>query len=105
MCHNFTGAGGALTEGKYAPKLDDVSPRNIYQAMITGPQSMPVFSDAQLTEEDKRHVIAFLENVRNEPSTGLPLGRLGPVAEGTFAWIAGIGVLIGCAIWLGAKSS
>ena len=47
MCHNFAGAGGALTRGKYAPSLQSTSPKHIYEAMITGPQSMPVFNDSQ----------------------------------------------------------
>jgi ubiquinol-cytochrome c reductase cytochrome c subunit len=41
MCHNSSGAGGALTRGKYAPSLMDVAPKDIYMAMETGPQSMP----------------------------------------------------------------
>jgi ubiquinol-cytochrome c reductase cytochrome c subunit len=106
MCHNFAGAGGALTHGKYAPSLDKVSAKHIYEAMLTGPQSMPVFSDRQLPEEDKQAVIAWLENVREEPSPGgFTMGKLGPVTEGAFGWIVGIGLLIGCAVWLGAKSS
>ncbi|NEE36836.1 c-type cytochrome, partial [Streptomyces sp. SID7982] len=36
QCHNFTGKGGALTEGKYAPDLEGVSPKHIYEAMQTG---------------------------------------------------------------------
>ncbi|NEE52466.1 c-type cytochrome, partial [Streptomyces sp. SID8455] len=36
QCHNFTGKGGALTKGKYAPDLEGVSPKHIYEAMQTG---------------------------------------------------------------------
>jgi ubiquinol-cytochrome c reductase cytochrome c subunit len=105
MCHNASGAGGALTHGKFAPSLDGVSDKHIYEAMVTGPQSMPVFSDGQLSVQDKQNVIAFLNTIHQEPSPGLELGRLGPVPEGAFAWIVGIGALICCAVWLGAKSS
>lgn len=35
MCHNVAGAGGALTEGKFAPSLHGVAPAHIYEAMIT----------------------------------------------------------------------
>jgi len=48
MCHNFAGQGGALTQGKYAPSVMGVEPVHIYEAMITGPQSMPVFSDKSI---------------------------------------------------------
>ncbi len=42
MCHNVAGAGGALTQGKFAPALGAASEKAIYEAMITGPQNMPV---------------------------------------------------------------
>ncbi|PZR53790.1 cystathionine beta-lyase [Xylanimonas oleitrophica] len=105
MCHNAVGAGGALSEGKWAPPLTDVSPRNIYQAMLTGPQSMPVFNDANITPEDKRDIIAFLDEQRDGSAGGISLGSLGPVSEGLWAWVVGLGLLIAGAVWIGAKSS
>ena len=105
MCHNTIGAGGALTEGKYAPTLRDVDPKNIYEAMVTGPQSMPVFGET-IPDEDKKAIIAYLASVEREPSYGgIGLGNVGPVTEGLFIWTVGIGALIGVAVWLGAKSS
>ncbi|HET7305422.1 MAG TPA: cytochrome c [Segeticoccus sp.] len=106
MCHNFTGAGGALTRGKHAPELSNVEPRHIYEAMETGPQSMPVFNDENISPENKRDVIAYLKGLdENENPGGLTLGHLGPVTEGLFAWTFGIGALIGCAVWLGRKAA
>ena len=106
MCHNFAGSGGALTQGKYAPSLRDVQPVHIYEAMLTGPQSMPVFGDANITPQQKQDIIAYLDEVATESSPGgLSLGLVGPVSEGLVGWVIGIGGLIGCAVWLGAKSS
>jgi ubiquinol-cytochrome c reductase cytochrome c subunit len=106
MCHNFAGAGGALTRGKYAPALTGVAPKDIYMAMASGPQSMPVFNDTNLTPESKRDIIAFLTDIDQTPTAGgLTLGSLGPVTEGMFAWIFGLGILVGCAIWLGNKAA
>ncbi|WP_404348759.1 cytochrome c [Phycicoccus jejuensis] len=106
MCHNFAGSGGALTRGKYAPSLRDVTGKHIYEAMATGPQSMPVFNDSNITPENKRDVIAFLDTLNQEPSPGgLTLGSLGPVTEGLFAWVFGLGILVGCAVWLGSKAA
>ncbi len=106
MCHNFAGAGGALTRGKYAPAIGDVTDRHIYEAMTTGPQSMPVFSDSNLTPESKRDIIAFLNAIDEQESPGgMTLGSLGPVTEGLFAWVFGLGLLVGCAVWLGSKSA
>ena len=106
MCHNFAGAGGALTRGKYAPSLMDVSGKHIYEAMQTGPQSMPVFNDANITPENKRDVIAYLDQVSTQENPGgMALGSLGPVTEGLFAWVFGLGILVGCAVWLGSKAA
>jgi len=41
---------------------------------------------------------------KNVSPGGATLGRLGPVTEGLFLFIAGLGVLIVAAVWIGAKS-
>jgi ubiquinol-cytochrome c reductase cytochrome c subunit len=106
MCHNVAGAGGALTEGKWAPSVQDVSGKHIYEAMVTGPSNMPVFSDLNLTPEDKRDIITYLVNYASATSPGgIDLGDLGPVAEGLFLWIFGLGAIVGITIWLTAKSN
>jgi len=106
MCHNVAAAGGALTEGKYAPSLVGVEPRHIYAAMVTGPQNMPVFSDLNLSPEDKRDIISALLWMERNPSPGgFSLGSLGPVSEGLFIWIFGIGALVAFTVWITAKSN
>lgn len=106
MCHNVAGAGGALTEGKYAPNLQNVTGQHIYEAMVIGPQNMPVFNDMNITPEEKRDIITYLLYIQNNPSPGgLNLGDLGPVAEGLFAWIFGLGSLVLITIWITAKSN
>jgi ubiquinol-cytochrome c reductase cytochrome c subunit len=106
MCHNVAGAGGALTEGKYAPSLHTTSALNMYAAMVTGPQNMPVFNDMNLTAEDKRDIISALLYMQdNESPGGFSLGSLGPVSEGLFIWIFGIGSLIALTVWITSKSN
>ncbi|MET0933775.1 MAG: cytochrome c [Mycetocola sp.] len=106
MCHNVAGAGGALTEGKYAPGLSGVAPEHIYEAMVTGPQNMPVFNDTNLTPEDKRDVISALKFMEANPSPGgNDLGSLGPVAEGLFIWIFGLGSIVAITVWITARSN
>lgn len=105
-CHNFSGAGGALPGGKYAPSLYGVPNRRIYEAMITGPQQMPVFSDGVVRPEDKRAIIAYLDTLHAQPDQGgLNLGGLGPVSEGLWAWIIGLGSLIAIAVWIAARGA
>jgi quinol---cytochrome-c reductase cytochrome c subunit len=104
QCHNFVGAGGALTNGKYAPALTASTPTQIYTAMQTGPEAMPVFSDTTITPSEKRDIIAYITQTRNEPNPGgFSLGRVGPVTEGLVGWIGGIGGLILIAMWITAK--
>ncbi|WP_219463757.1 cytochrome bc1 complex diheme cytochrome c subunit [Nonomuraea rhizosphaerae] len=104
QCHNWAGAGGALTQGKYAPNLNESSPTQIYEAMITGPQAMPVFNDSTITPEEKRSMIAYITQVREQKDPGgFGLGRIGPVTEGLVAWIAGLTALVLSAIWITAK--
>lgn len=106
MCHNAAAAGGALTRGKFAPALAGVSEKHIYEAMVTGPQNMPVFNDTNVTPEDKRNIVAFLKMIENQGSPGgADLGALGPVSEGLFVWTAGLGVIIGFMIWLTSRAS
>ncbi len=106
MCHNVAGAGGALTEGKYAPSLQDIDPVHVYEAMVTGPQNMPVFSDLNITPEDKADIISYLAYLDDNPSAGgLNLGSLGPVSEGLFVWIFVLGSIVAITVWLTARSN
>jgi len=106
MCHNAAAAGGALTRGKFAPALADVTGKHIYEAMATGPQNMPVFNDSNISPEGKRNIITFLKQIEaNGSPGGADLGALGPVSEGLFVWIAGLGVIIAFTIWLTSRTS
>ena len=106
MCHNFAASGGALTRGKYAPPIRDISAVHIYEAMQTGPQSMPVFGDGNLSSESKRDIIAYLDALGTQENPGgMSLGSLGPVTEGLFAWVFGLGILVAAAVWLGSKAA
>ncbi|GEN78678.1 cytochrome bc1 complex diheme cytochrome c subunit [Actinotalea fermentans] len=105
MCHGSIGRGGALTEGKYAPSLGGSTPTQIYEAMLTGPSSMPVFNDANITPEEKQDIIAFLEEQKQGSPGGTDLGAVGPVSEGLWVWVVGMGLLLGAAVWIGAKSA
>jgi len=104
-CHNIDGAGGALTYGKYAPALNQSTPTQIYEAMQTGPEAMPVFGDGVVTPQEKRDIIAYVTGTRSQPNAGglFSLGRVGPVTEGLAAWLIGIGLLVLAAMWIAAK--
>ena len=104
QCHGFAGDGGALTYGKFAPALTQATPTQIYEAMLTGPEAMPVFSDGAVSPQAKRDIIAYVVGTRTEPNPGgLSLGRIGPVTEGLVIFLGGMGVLVLIAMWITAK--
>jgi ubiquinol-cytochrome c reductase cytochrome c subunit len=105
-CHNFTGRGGALSSGKYAPNLDPANEDQIYTAMLTGPESMPKFSDRQLSPDEKKDIVAYVKSVSNGNNNpgGNGLGGLGPASEGLIAFVVGIGALVGVTLWIGSKA-
>jgi ubiquinol-cytochrome c reductase cytochrome c subunit len=105
QCHNFAGSGGELTYGKYAPSLSEATPKQIYEAMITGPENMPVFGDKQITPAQKLAIIAYIRTIKTEPNPGgAGLGRVGPVTETAVAWLVGIGVLVLVTMWIGSRA-
>ena len=105
-CHNFGGNGGAMPEGKIAYPLTNTTPIHIYEAMLTGPGQMDVFSNGNLSPEDKRDVILYLQSIKEAPEYGgLSLGGLGPVTEGLAAWLLGVGGLVAFAVWIAAHTT
>jgi ubiquinol-cytochrome c reductase cytochrome c subunit len=105
QCHNFAGKGGELTYGKSAPSLQDTTPQHIWDAMLSGPEQMPVFGDRSLSPDQKRDIIHYITYLRAQPDPGgSGLGRIGPVSEGLVGWLLGIGVLVAATVWIGARA-
>ncbi|GAA0735153.1 c-type cytochrome [Dactylosporangium roseum] len=106
-CHAFSTGGGALSSGKFAPTLQHATNRDIYAAMLTGPQNMPVFGNNQLSPDDKAAIIAYIQDVnKNEAATpgGWGIGRYGPVTEGLVIFLVGIAALVFATLWIAGKS-
>jgi ubiquinol-cytochrome c reductase cytochrome c subunit len=104
-CHSMGGGGGALSSGKYAPRLTGSTARDIYAAMLTGPQNMPVFGNNQLTPQDKANIIAYVQTLQTEKDPGgWSLGRYGPVPEALVIFLFGVAALIFATLWIAGKS-
>jgi ubiquinol-cytochrome c reductase cytochrome c subunit len=104
-CHAFSTGGGALSSGKYAPSLAPSTDMDIYAAMLTGPQNMPVFGNNQLSVEEKYEIIAYVQNLKSDTDPGgWGLGRFGPVTEGLAIFLFGMVVLVFAALWIAGKS-
>lgn len=104
-CHGYPGGGGALSSGAFAPNLTEASERQIWAAMLSGPQNMPVFGDTQLTPEQKAQVIAYINTLTEEDPGGLfSLGRLGPATEGAAIFLVGMVAVVFASLWIAGKS-
>lgn len=104
-CHSFSGSGGALSSGKRAPSLEKATDRQIYAAMLTGPQDMPVFGDNQLSQAEKEAIIAYVQDMKSDKDPGgFGIGRTGPVPEGLVVFLVGIIALVFATVWIAGKS-
>ena len=73
--------------------------------MLSGPQNMPKFSDRQLTPEEKKDIIAYVQMAAETTDPGgYGLGGFGPASEAWAMWIIGIVAVIGVALWIGARA-
>jgi quinol---cytochrome-c reductase cytochrome c subunit len=104
QCHGVTGHGAALSAGKQVPALYSANDKQIYTAMLSGPENMPVFSDNQVTPDQKREIISYIRmlNQSKDPG-GSGIGRVGPVSEAIVIWVGGVGLLMISILWIGAK--
>jgi ubiquinol-cytochrome c reductase cytochrome c subunit len=66
---------------------------------------MPRFSDMQLTPEQKKQIISYIQTIKTSADPGgSGIDRIGPVSEAIVIWVAGIGVVIVAILWIGAKT-
>ncbi|HTZ10430.1 MAG TPA: c-type cytochrome [Acidimicrobiales bacterium] len=104
-CHTITGAGDALSNGFYAPSLHRALPRQVVEAIRTGPTQMPHFGPGNLTNQEVADIVAYVTGPIQHPTNqgGLGLGGIGPVAEGFVGLLFGVGGLMLVAFWLGDR--
>jgi ubiquinol-cytochrome c reductase cytochrome c subunit len=104
-CHGTTGGGAPLSAGADAPGLHVANADQIYAAMLSGPENMPVFNDNQLTPEQKKDIVSYVKLLQDSKDPGgNGIDRIGPVSEGIVLWVIGIGVLVIAILWIGAKA-
>jgi quinol---cytochrome-c reductase cytochrome c subunit len=103
-CHQYVAAGGALSSGKFAPAID-ATDRQIYGAMLSGPQNMPVFGDNELTPQEKEDIISYIQHLKSdEDPGGWGIGHLGPVSEALVIFLVGMVALVFATLWIAGKS-
>lgn len=104
-CHSWSGTGGALTDGNVAPPIHESTPRQLYEAMLTGPGAMPVFGDEAITPQEKQDIVTHVKDLQMEPDAGglFDLSRVGQTAEGYISWVVGLALIVAAAAWITAK--
>jgi ubiquinol-cytochrome c reductase cytochrome c subunit len=104
-CHGVTEKGAPLSGGKSVPSLNASTDRQIYAAMLSGPESMPVFSNNQLTTQQKHQIITYIQTMKaSKDPGGSGIDRIGPVSEAIVIWVAGVGLLMVTILWIGARA-
>jgi ubiquinol-cytochrome c reductase iron-sulfur subunit len=99
-CHSSTGRGGALSQGRNAPRLSDYPAAEAIAAMTLGRGNMPIFAGTTFDVRQTASVARFVETLESPASPGgWGLGYVGPVTEG-FAAAGGLGLLVLLAVWL-----
>ena len=93
-CHGTTFKGAPLSAGKIAPSLYGANDKQIYAAMLTGPENMPVFNNNEITPSEKASIIAYIQTLKaSKDPGGNGIDRIGPVSEAIVIWSIGVGAL------------
>ena len=104
-CHGATLKGAPLSAGKIVPSLNKSNDKQIYTAMLSGPENMPVFSDNTITPAQKKQIIGYIQTLKaSKDPGGNGIDRIGPVSEAIVIWVGGVGALMVSILWIGARA-
>jgi ubiquinol-cytochrome c reductase cytochrome c subunit len=104
QCHGVTGRGAPLSAGKQVPSLSSATDKEMWTAMLSGPESMPVFGDNEITPTEKKAIINYIQTMKASADPGgNGIDRIGPVSEAVVIWVAGVGAIVISILWIGAK--
>jgi ubiquinol-cytochrome c reductase cytochrome c subunit len=94
-CHSSVAAGGALTNGRYAPTLRPSTPTQIAEAIRVGPGTMPLFGTDTLSDSQVNSIVRYVVYLQHpDDRGGLNLSHIGPITEGMIALVVGLGALL-----------
>jgi ubiquinol-cytochrome c reductase cytochrome c subunit len=102
-CHSWAGTGGALSK-RQAPSIKPSTPAQIAAAVRVGPGWMPAFGTAAISDRQLSDVVAYARYASHPDNRGgLPLGHVGPLAEGAVSVFVGLGLLLLFTRWIGTR--
>jgi ubiquinol-cytochrome c reductase cytochrome c subunit len=102
-CHQVVGQGGFVT-GARVPPLEDVTARQVAQAVRIGPYLMPKFSEKDITDAELNSIVRYvLHNKHPTDRGGWGIGNLGPFPEGMVTWLLAAVVLVMTCMVIGTR--
>jgi ubiquinol-cytochrome c reductase cytochrome c subunit len=104
QCHQASGSGGMLSKGTVIPGLHDANVTQVAEAIRIGPEPMPVWSTAQMSNQQMSAIAHYVQYLHSPSDPGgLGITHFGPVAEGFVAVILGFGLLWFAARMIGTR--
>ena len=104
-CHGTTFKGAALSAGAVAPSINGATSKQLYAAMLSGPENMPVFGNNEITPSQKRQIIGYVRTLSHSADPGgNGIDRIGPVSEAIVIWVGGVGAIMIAILWIGARN-
>jgi ubiquinol-cytochrome c reductase cytochrome c subunit len=104
-CHQVMARGGIVT-GAFVPALQDVTSRQLAEAVRVGPYLMPVFDSKRLPQAQLDDVAAYVALTKNpDDRGGWGIGNIGPVPEGMVTWLLAAVALLGIVRALGERAT
>jgi ubiquinol-cytochrome c reductase cytochrome c subunit len=103
-CHQVVGEGGIVTRAR-VPRVSDVAPLDVAEAVRIGPYLMPPFGQKLLPQHEVDSIARYLQYTRHpDDRGGWAIGHIGPVPEGMVAWFIGALALVLIARVLGQRN-
>lgn len=106
MCHQLAGRGGPLLDDEEAPPLVQSTPQQVLEAIRAGPQSMPPYTEDDLSDDEARAIASYvdLELQRPRDPGGWAITHLGPWAEGMVVFFLAVPLLLLSMLWIGQRT-
>ena len=103
-CHQVAGSGGIVT-GARVPRIDNVEPVEIAEAVRVGPYVMPQFSKHEISDAQLNSLIRYVRTLGTNryDKGGAGLGHVGPIPEGMITWLVAAVLLVGLCVLLGTR--
>jgi len=98
-CHQIVAQGGIVI-GARVPPLNKSTPRQVAEAVRSGPYLMPRFSTKAITPTQLNDIVAYVQSTKHpDDRGGWGLGHLGPWPEGMVTWLLAASILVAtCAV-------